>query len=141
MRKYTRFSKKSSHSNKINWKFDYGVKNNVNKLLKELNFDNFDKSRIYCLSSENANTRAIARIYGLSRVWQKVLKQKPAYVIEVITEKFDHLSEKEKRNVLLHELAHIPKNFSGSLVPHIRRGKRSFYHKLKMLIDNVEKME
>jgi len=141
MRKYIKSNKKkSSNSNKITWSFDFDVQKNVISILKKLNFPNFDNSRIFCLRSENANTRAIARIYGLSRIWQQVLKQKPAYIIEVVSEKFDRLSENEKNKVLLHEIAHIPKNFSGSLVPHIRKGKRSFYLKLKTLIENTDKV-
>ena len=141
MRKYIKSNKKkSSNSNKITWSLDFDVQKNVILLLKKLNFPNFDSSRIYCLRSENANTRAIARIYGLSRIWQQVLKQKPAYIIEVVSEKFDRLSESQKNKVLLHEIAHIPQNFSGSLVPHIRKGKRSFYLKLKTLIENTDKV-
>lgn len=140
MRKYIKSNKKkSSNSNKIMWFSDFNVQKNVIEFLEKLNFPNFDNSRIFCLRSENANTRAIARIYGLSRIWQQVLKQKPAYIIEVISEKFDRLSENEKNKVLLHEIAHIPKNFSGSLVPHIRKGKRSFYLRLKRLIENTNK--
>ena len=138
MRMYIKSSKrKTSKSNNLMWSFDSSVQKNVVKLLNKLDFPNFDSDRIFCLRSENANTRAIARIYGLSRIWQQVLKQKPAYIIEVVSEKFDRLSEREKTKVLLHEIAHIPQNFSGSLVPHIRRGKRSFYLKLKRLIEHT----
>ena len=140
MRKYIKSNKKKTlNSNKIIWFSDFDVQKNVFNLLKKLNFANFDNSRIYCLRSENANTRAIARIYGLSRIWQKVLKQKPAYIIEVVSEKYDKLSDNEKNKVLLHEIAHIPKNFSGSLIPHIKKGKRSFYLKLKRLIEDTNK--
>ena len=140
MRKYIKSNRKNkSYSSKLTWSSDFDVQKRVKKLLSKLNFKNFDCERIYCLRSENANTRAIARIYGLSRVWQKVLNQKPAYIIEVVSEKFDRLSDSEKSKVLLHEIAHIPKNFSGSLVPHIRRGKRSFYLKLKNLIEFTDK--
>lgn len=138
---YIKFNKKkASNSNKLIWSKDIDVQKKVLVLLKKLQFDNFDSKRIFCLRSQNANTRAIARIYGLSRIWQKVLDQKPAYILEVISEKFDRLSENEKNKVLLHEIAHIPKNFSGSLVPHIRRGKRSFYLRLKTLIENTDRV-
>lgn len=76
----------------------------------------------------------MARIWSFGKIWQLALNQKPAYIIEVISEKFDSLSDKEKNNVLLHEIAHIPNNFSGALVPHIRRGKRNFFTKVKRLI-------
>jgi predicted metallopeptidase len=62
------------------------------------------------------------------------LKCEPQYIIEVISEKFDRLGETEKNKVLLHEIVHIPKNFSGSLMPHIRRGRNKFEDKLRYLV-------
>jgi predicted metallopeptidase len=81
---------------------------------------------IFALRSSGSKSRAIARIWGLSKVWQMVLKERPKYIIEVISERFDRLPEREKNKVLLHEIAHIPKNFSGALVPHYRKGKNKF---------------
>ena len=64
----------------------------------------------------------MARVWGLGRIWQQALDLSPAYIIEVISEKFDRLAEKEQDVILIHELLHIPKTFSGALVPHRRRG-------------------
>ena len=95
-------------------------------------------SRIFTYRSVNAKTRAYARIWGLSRIWQKALKVEPAYILEVISEKYDKLSDHEKSKILLHEVAHIPKNFSGALIPHIRHGKRNFYTKVNSLIKKLK---
>ena len=55
--------------------------------------------------------------------------------IEVLSEKFDRLNKLEQDKILLHELAHIPKNFSGSLLPHIRKkGKRNFEDRVHELV-------
>ena len=59
----------------------------------------------------------------------------PAYVIEVISGYFDKLSVQEQDKVILHELMHIPKNFSGALVPHTHRRKGSFKDKLEILVE------
>ena len=92
------------------------------------------KSSLHYFRSNNSSSNAYARIWGLSKVWQMALKEKPAYIIEVLSEKFDNLPDREKDRVLLHELAHIPKNFSGSLLPHIRRrGKRNFHDRVEEL--------
>lgn len=61
------------------------------------------------------------------------LEKDPAYVIEVISERFDRLGEKEKDEVILHELAHIPRNFSGSLMAH-SHAKGAFHDKLGVFI-------
>ncbi|MFI5240995.1 MAG: putative metallopeptidase [Microgenomates group bacterium] len=125
--------KKSSR--KIEWKGAPDVKRKLTHLLKSLQIDYIKGSRIFTYRSVNSKTRAYARIWGLSGLWQRTLKVGPAYILEVLSEHYDNLSEVEKDKVILHELTHIPKNFSGALLPHIRRGKRSFHRKLDTLID------
>lgn len=129
MRKYTK-----SKNRKLEWLLAPDVKKRIGKLLKICEVTWVKPSKIYCFRSLNAKSRAIGRIWGLSRIWQIALERKPAYIVEVISEKFDRLDELEKDKVLLHELTHIPKNFSGALIPHIRRGKRSFHDKVHVLI-------
>ena len=123
-----------SKKGKIEWKNAPDVKKRVLHITRELKIGWLKTSSIYCYRSENANTRAYARIWGLSRIWQQALKTKPAYVLEVIAEKYDGLDQFEQDKVLLHEITHIPRNFSGSLMPHIRHGKRSFHRKVDLLI-------
>ena len=125
---------RKSNSKRVEWMFASDIKKRINKLVAGVNIDWIRTSGIYCFRSINSKTRARARIWGLSRVWQMALNTKPAYIIEVISEKFDNLSQHEQDQILLHELAHIPKNFSGSLLPHIRYGKRSFRWKVDELI-------
>lgn len=122
----------------IVWQEDTKLKQLLRKTVKEAQVGWVKSSRVFTYRSKNAKTRAYARIWGLSRIWQKALKVDPAYILEVISEKYDRLSDHEKSKVLLHEVAHIPKNFSGSLVPHIRRGKGNFYAKVNNLIKKLK---
>ncbi|PIP57070.1 metallopeptidase [Candidatus Woesebacteria bacterium CG22_combo_CG10-13_8_21_14_all_45_10] len=121
---------------KIDWKKAPDVKKKINRIIAKAGLDWLKHPSIYCFRSTHAQTRACARIWGLSRIWQQTLKLKPAYIIEVIAERFDRLSLRDQEKVLLHELAHIPKNFSGALVPHIRRGRRKFSDKVKRYESN-----
>lgn len=122
----------------IIWQEDKKLKHQLKKTIKQAGVSWVKASRIFTYRSQNAKTRAYARIWGLSRIWQKALKEDPAYILEVISEKFDRLSNHEKSKVLLHEVAHIPKNFSGALVPHIRRGKGNFNKKVNKLIKKLK---
>lgn len=74
---------------------------------------------VFCYRSRGSKSkRTVARIHGLGKIWQEVLRRPPAYVIEVISEHYDRLSEEEREKTLIHELLHIPKGFSGSFRPH-----------------------
>lgn len=101
------------------------IKKDLKMLLKHLDFNKIDINNLYCVRSYGSSSRAIARIWSLPRVWRQVLSIKPAYIIEVVSEHFDKLGNDEKQKTLIHELMHIPKNFSGSLIAH--RGR---YHRI-----------
>jgi predicted metallopeptidase len=127
-------------SKRVEWVSAPDIGKKIKNLVISLRLDWIKRSRIFCFRSKNSKARAYARIWGLSRIWQQALGIKPAYIIEVISEKFDKLSDKEKDKVLLHELAHVPKNFSGSLVPHYRRGKRNFKDRVQTLVAQYNKI-
>ena len=124
--------------NPIEWLDAPDIKRRIRSLAVSLQIDWIKPSSVYCVRSTNSKTRAYARIWGLGRIWQQALNLKPVYIIEVISEKFDRLGLLEQDKVLLHEISHIPKNFSGSLVPHITRGKRKFSDKVNKLIFQYE---
>lgn len=94
------------------------IKKTINLLVEQLGFTHIDTSRIHCIRSLDAKTRAYARIWGMSRLFFEVAGMPPNYIIEVVAKRFDKLSEREKIKTLIHELMHIPKTFSGALLSH-----------------------
>lgn len=139
MPRYTKSRRKTS--SKVEWFNAPDVKKRVIFLVKRLDITWIRASRLFCFRSQGANSRALARIWGFSRVWQKALRQPPAYIIEVLSEKFDHLPQSEQDKILIHEVAHIPKNFSGSLLPHTRRRKGNFHDKLHEFLTQLDKLQ
>lgn len=95
----------------------------IHMVLPHLPFTYIDEKRIVCMRSFGATSRARARIWSFPRIWQLALKKPAYYVIEVLSQHFDHLHDEDKIRVIIHELMHIPKNFSGALVPHRGRHK------------------
>ncbi|BAA80561.1 hypothetical protein APE_1561 [Aeropyrum pernix K1] len=87
-------------------------------LVDALGLDYIDVSRVYCVRSWGSRGRAYARIYGTPGAWAAALGYNPGYVIEVVSEKFDPLPLEEKVKVVIHELLHIPRTFSGGLRAH-----------------------
>jgi predicted metallopeptidase len=115
------------------------IQKHIEKIVKKLDFPHIDAQRIVCFRSSGSTSRAQARIWSLPTIWQKALKVKAHYCIEVLTEKYDRLKKNDQTKVLIHELLHIPKTFSGALLPHRGRGKvkidtrtvNKWYKKLK----------
>lgn len=100
------------------------IQERVAELVGKLPFPHIDSSRIKCFRSSGSKSRANARIWSLPRIWQKALEVKAHYIIEVLSERFDSYNKVEQDKILIHELMHIPKTFSGALVPHFCFGKR-----------------
>ncbi len=92
-------------------------------IVDTLGWDYIDLSRVRFVRSFGSKTRAVARIWGLSRIFQESFGWGPAYVVEVMAERFDKLSREEKERTVIHELMHIPMSFSGALVSHKHFGK------------------
>lgn len=96
----------------------------LTSVLKRVPFPHVDPAYIVCVRSFDAKSRARARIWSFPKIWQFALDLPPRYIIEVLSQPFDHLSAEDKTRVIIHELMHIPKNFSGALVPHRSRHRR-----------------
>lgn len=94
------------------------IKKQIEILVKKLKFNHIKTKNIHCIRSFNAKTRAIARIWGMSRLFKEVAGIEPHYIIEVNARLFDKLNKREKIKTLIHELLHIPKTFSGALLSH-----------------------
>jgi predicted metallopeptidase len=95
------------------------VKQLVDEIVDKLDLSHVISQSVHCFRSRGSKSRCIiARIHGLGRIWQTALGHSPAYIIEVISEHYDRLSQGDKEKTLIHELMHIPKGFKGGFRPH-----------------------
>ncbi len=129
--------KRKAPAKKLAWHKDAGIQSEMEKIVKGIGFDHIREGRVFCYRTTGSRARAYARIWAFPKIFQQVLDIQPAYVMEIISEKFDRLPSNEKTKVIIHELLHIPKNFSGSLLPHsyghtkIEREVNVLYEKYK----------
>ena len=107
----------------MKFQFAPDVQEKAGDIVRVLELNHIDSSRIVYMRSYGSTSNALARIWELPRVWQMALEVEPHYVIEVLSEKFDKMAEHEQEETIIHELLHIPLKFSGALVPHKCFGK------------------
>lgn len=100
------------------------INSELNRIIGGLGFVHLKAEKIIAFRSFGSKSRAVARIWSLPRIWQMALQKEAHYCLEVISERFDKLGTIEKEKVLIHELLHIPKNFSGALLPHRHKSRR-----------------
>mgnify|MGYP001610400787 CR=1 FL=1 len=108
---------------KLEWKTARDIKLILEEILNKLDLPHINVSRIFCFRTQGSKSRSYARIWSFPKIFQVALNVKPAYVIEVLSRHFDKLDDDSKKKVLIHELLHIPKNFSGALLPHRSRSR------------------
>lgn len=101
----------------------------VRYLAKSLDMQHVDGNQLFCFRSTGSSAfRTRARIWSLPKIWQLALNVQASYCIEVLSEQFDRLSADDQERTLIHELLHIPKTFSGALVPHRNAKNRTYRH-------------
>jgi len=95
------------------------VKQLIDKIVDNLDLSHVVTQSVHCYRSKGSKSkRIIARIHGFGKIWQEALGLPPAYVIEVLSERYDRLAQEDKEKTLIHELLHIPKGFKGGFRPH-----------------------
>lgn len=88
-------------------------------IIEKLNLTHIDIDNVFFIRSYGSKTkRTIARCHSIGKVMQLALGRKAAYVIEMISEKYEKLDEVEKIKTIIHELMHIPKSFGGGFKFH-----------------------
>jgi len=108
---------------RLEWETAKDINQSLREIIRKLDFSYIDASRLFCFRTQGSKSRSHARIWSFPKIFQIALDIKPAYVIEVLSKHFDKLDEDSKKKVLIHELLHIPKNFSGALLPHRSRSR------------------
>ncbi len=103
---------------KLEWEVDHAIQKEMEEIIDALDMSHIDSKRVFCYRTTGSKARAYARIWSFPKIFQTALEIDPAYVMEIISEKFDRLNHEDRKKVIIHELLHIPKNFSGSLLPH-----------------------
>lgn len=84
----------------------------------------------------------IARCHALGKAMQIGMNRRRGfYLIEVISERFDKLSEEERVKVVIHELMHIPKSFGGGFIHHDKVTERNVDRVYDKFISMKEKRE
>lgn len=94
------------------------IKIELSNIVEKLNMKHVNPEKVIVFKSKGSKSNAIARCWELPRIWQEALNIEPHYVIEFCCEKYNNLSDEDKKRVIIHELLHIPKTFSGALRPH-----------------------
>ncbi len=89
-------------------------------------FSHVDPERVHLIFS-NSTTRSLAYCHEMSSRIQFALNLQPNYVIEMVSKNWEKLSVEDRAKVIIHELYHIPKTFSGYLRQHNRRAGFSPY--------------
>jgi predicted metallopeptidase len=105
----------------MEWQEAKDVRNEATDILSVLHLPHIDLTRIFFYRTHGSKARAYARTWGFPKIFQHALQVQPAYVIEVLAIYYDRLDTDQRKKVLIHEFLHIPKNFSGALLPHRTR--------------------
>src|SRR3989337_121004 len=101
----------------LRWEQAPDIRRRLVRIARAVGFRHVDPRRLVAVRTYGSRANALARIWGLSPIFQQALRLPALYVVEVMIPAFDRLSRAEQDRVLIHELLHVPTTASGSLRP------------------------
>lgn len=122
----------------MTWEEAPDVKQEIKKIVEVLELKHIKLDSIHCYRTQGSKARARARCWGFPKIFQRALNVEPAYVIEVLSKYYDNQSKEDQDYILIHELLHIPRNFSGALLPHHTR-ERNLHQTARALYKEYRK--
>lgn len=105
---------------KISYEKAGDIKNLAREVVEKLGWSHILLEHVgFVRSFGSKSRRTIARCHALGKAMQLGMNRtKGFYVIELISKRFDKLSEQDKIKTIIHELMHIPKSFGGGFKHH-----------------------
>lgn len=101
----------------MQWHSAGDIQSRLRRIIKALGLNYIDPALVRCVRVHGSRANALARIWGLPPVFQDALGLRPHYVVEFMVPAFDRLPREEQDRVIIHELLHIPRTFSGGIRP------------------------
>ena len=102
----------------MKYEFAPDLQERMVEIVKLLDMDWVDLSRVKCFRSFGSSTRGtIARCHTIGKMMQLTIGVDAHYGIEFL-ERFEKMPKREQDKVIIHELMHIPKSFGGGFRHH-----------------------
>ncbi|MBD3311918.1 hypothetical protein GF352_00455 [archaeon] len=96
-----------------------GIKSRINSIVSSLGWHYIKTDQVFVFKTLKSKAKYTkARCWGMPRLLQQAWGFKPSYIIEVLGDYFEGLCDEHQDKLLIHELLHIPRTFSGALKPH-----------------------
>jgi len=110
------------------------IESKLKRISRRLKMNHIDLDRVKGVRSYGSTGKGvIARCHALPKVMQLALGINAHYVVEILSEPYDRLSQEEQIKILIHELMHIPETFGGGFRMHrdhvTRRNVERLYRK------------
>ena len=103
----------------IRYELALDIERQLGQIARSLKMKHIDLKRVKGVRSYGSTGQGIiARCHALPKVMQLALGQEAHYVIEILTEGYERLSEEAQIKILIHELMHIPETFGGGFRMH-----------------------
>lgn len=110
------------------------IENVLRKIVDSLDLWYVKPGRVYAAVSFGSRTSAYARIWGLPGPFVRLGICEAMYVVELVYENVQGLGCERLLGVLIHELLHIPRSFSGGLRSH---GEWSRWSSIRRLVEKI----